>query len=156
MEVRKITLAPVQTEFWRQLSTPTSFPAFDMSGRWGSYPIIVFHNWAQWLSGTTAQQPAHVEQPAGHLPADRQCDHSYPSVVYHHCYLCRANYFRTYWIQFFTTSLSVVWCSYIKLSVNMSVKICVNLSVNKCVNKCVKHVCKHVCTHVCKHVCTHV
>ena len=37
----------------------------------------------------------------------RPRDHSDPLVVYHHCYLCHANYFRTYWIHFFTTSLSV-------------------------------------------------
>jgi hypothetical protein len=38
--------------------------------------MIVFHNQAQLLSGTMAQRPAHVEQPARQSPADRPREHS--------------------------------------------------------------------------------
>ena len=43
-----------------------------------STQMIVFRNWAQRHNGTTAQQPAHVEQKARRLTADRQHEHSEP------------------------------------------------------------------------------
>ena len=59
--------------------------------------MMVFHNQAQLLSGTMAQRPAQVEQPARQSPADRPREHSeFQPRSLSPCYSRRANYFGTY------------------------------------------------------------